>query len=46
VAASDKIGQELGWRPRYGDLETIIETAWKWHQRGSELFRQDGSTPD
>ncbi len=22
----------LGWEPKYSDLETIISTAWKWHQ--------------
>ncbi len=32
VASSEKIMNELGWNPRYPDLETIIETAWKWHQ--------------
>ena len=21
----------LGWKPRYGDLETIVATAWNWH---------------
>lgn len=33
VASSDKIRRELGWRPRYEDLETIINTAWKWHKK-------------
>ncbi len=27
VASSDKIRKELGWKPRYEDLETIIRTA-------------------
>lgn len=31
VAASDKIRQDLGWKPKYEDLETIITTAWNWH---------------
>ncbi len=31
VASSEKIRRELGWAPRYPDLETIVETAWKWH---------------
>lgn len=22
----------LGWNPQFADLETIIDTAWKWHQ--------------
>lgn len=31
VASSKKIIQELGWKSEYPELETIIETAWKWH---------------
>jgi UDP-glucose-4-epimerase GalE len=31
VACSDKIQRELGWRPRYQDLASIMETAWRWH---------------
>lgn len=31
VAGSRKIMDELGWRPRFADLKTIIETAWRWH---------------
>lgn len=23
----------LGWEPKYSDLDTIIKTAWKWHQK-------------
>ncbi len=32
VADSRKIKAELGWSPRYGDLQSIVETAWRWHQ--------------
>jgi UDP-glucose 4-epimerase len=32
VASSEKISKELGWKPRYPDLETIVETAWQWHR--------------
>jgi UDP-glucose 4-epimerase len=31
VAGSGKIMDELGWQPRFADLKTIIETAWRWH---------------
>ena len=24
--------KNLGWKPNYSDLPTIIETAWKWHE--------------
>lgn len=31
VAASQKVRKKLGWDPQFADLETIVETAWKWH---------------
>ena len=31
VASSDKAKAVLGWKPKYDDINTIIETAWKWH---------------
>ena len=30
VASSEKIRSELGWRPRYPDLEPIVASAWAW----------------
>ena len=32
VASSEKIRRELGWRPQYPDLRTIVEHAWEWHR--------------
>lgn len=32
VAGSEKIIRELGWKPKYADLKTIIQSAWDWHQ--------------
>ena len=32
VATSEKAQKELNWQTKYNDLETIIETAWKWHK--------------
>lgn len=32
IASSDKAIKELGWKPEFDSLETIISTAWKWHQ--------------
>ena len=32
IASSEKAQRELGWKPRYNDLETIISTAWVWHR--------------
>lgn len=31
IASSDKAISELNWKPKFNSLETIIETAWKWH---------------
>ncbi len=31
IAASTRIHEELGWSPRFQSLETIIESAWRWH---------------
>lgn len=31
IASSDKAVRELGWTPKFNTLETIVETAWKWH---------------
>jgi UDP-glucose 4-epimerase len=33
VAKVDKIRNVLGWTPRYSQLETIISSAWEWHQQ-------------
>jgi UDP-glucose 4-epimerase len=33
VAASEKIQRELGWRPQFQDIDAIIESAWRWHQK-------------
>jgi UDP-glucose 4-epimerase len=39
IASSDKIKQQLGWNPSRDSLETIIQTAWNWHQQHPEGFR-------
>ncbi len=31
IASSEKIHTELGWTPRFQAIESIIESAWKWH---------------
>jgi UDP-glucose 4-epimerase len=33
VAGSERIKNELGWKPQYDDLKTILETAWDWMKR-------------
>ncbi|MDY7000724.1 MAG: UDP-glucose 4-epimerase GalE [Thermodesulfobacteriota bacterium] len=32
VASSELARRRLGWSPHYTQIETIIETAWKWHR--------------
>ncbi|MGI6295940.1 MAG: UDP-glucose 4-epimerase GalE [Armatimonadota bacterium] len=31
VASSKKISAELGWKPAFPDLESIVSSAWNWH---------------
>lgn len=30
-ASSARIQQALGWRPKFADLDTIVQHAWRWH---------------
>lgn len=32
IASSKKAVEELNWKPKYNDLETIISSAYKWHK--------------
>ena len=32
VAGAEKARRELGWLPRYPQLEVILQHAWAWHQ--------------
>lgn len=31
IASSECIQTEFGWKPQFPSLESIIQTAWKWH---------------
>jgi UDP-glucose 4-epimerase len=33
VASADHARSELGWSPKYNDLEEIVGTAWRWFSR-------------
>lgn len=42
-ASSDRIKRELGWRPQFEDVETIVTTAWRWrdaHPAGYRTARE------
>ena len=38
VANPAKAMKELGWRPKYLELEPIVETAWNWHRKHPNGF--------
>jgi UDP-glucose 4-epimerase len=33
IASNEKAVQQLGWQPEFSNLEDIIQTAWRWHQK-------------
>jgi UDP-glucose 4-epimerase len=33
LASAEKAQRELGWQPRYPELDVILSHAWAWHQR-------------
>jgi UDP-glucose 4-epimerase len=39
IASSEKIKRELGWSPEFQSLKAIIESAWKWHEKFPEGYR-------
>ncbi len=38
IAKADKIREELGWKPKYSNLETIVKSAWEWHKKHPSGF--------
>ena len=40
VADSGSLMKDFGWTPRYSDIRTIVETAWRW-----EMGTQGDSGP-
>jgi len=33
IADSSKLKREFGWETRYSDLQSIMSSAWKWHNK-------------
>lgn len=40
VASSEKIQKELGWKPKYDTLDSIVASAWKWHSTHPDGFNK------
>ena len=41
VASSDRARRELGWSPAFGEIDVIVETAWRFRQA---LSMRQGTT--
>jgi UDP-glucose 4-epimerase len=41
VADSTKARTKLGWKPRFDSVETIIDTAWRWHKAHPNGYQQE-----
>jgi UDP-glucose 4-epimerase len=33
IGSSQKAIEALQWKPQYADIDTIVETAWRWHSK-------------
>lgn len=40
IASSSRARQELGWKPKYVELKSIIESAWEWHSKHPHGYNQ------
>ena len=40
VATSDKAKRELGWRPKYIELDRTVQTAWGWFSKQKQPRRE------
>ncbi|MBN1272151.1 MAG: UDP-glucose 4-epimerase GalE [Candidatus Aminicenantes bacterium] len=41
IASSERFRKEFEWKPRFTDLESIISTAWEWHNRFPNGYQDD-----
>jgi UDP-glucose 4-epimerase len=39
IASSEKIRGALGWEPRFQNIEAIVRSAWDWHVRNPDGYR-------
>ena len=40
VASSEKARRELGWNPKYENVEDMISSAWNWHKNHPNGFEK------
>lgn len=40
IASSKKAMEELNWKPKYGDLNKIVESAWNWHKNNPDGYKK------
>ncbi len=40
VGSSAKAREVLGWKPGFAEIDTIVETAWRWQTRLNELLKK------
>jgi UDP-glucose-4-epimerase GalE len=38
-ASSERLKRELGWGPRFEEIDTIVETAWRWRKAHPHGYR-------
>lgn len=43
-ASSDRLQRDLGWRPKYADLDVIVQHAWQWHRSHPHGYRSHPAT--
>ena len=39
-ASSERIRRVLGWSPKYEEIDTIVETAWRWRERHPQGYNE------
>lgn len=44
VASSTRIQRELGWTPKFGTLDAIVGSAWRWRQRNPRGYPAESHT--
>ena len=42
-ASSERIRRELGWRPRFEEIDVIVETAWRWRESHPQGYGRKAS---